>query len=672
MGPRNFTCSCPSMFTGKRCELLAGRVSGLLKVHKKQPKKLRTIQDENEQSSSVSLIQSELKPEITSKINHEALEDSYKPTQATTLPHVQTTTPKLSIENDSIKFAYSAVPILDVLENTLPEDSPSNFKREIPDGKFEMDSKIIYSKSPKKYKSLKNTTSNDKRPKRLRRNRFKVKTYETLSSRKNTRSFKNFRKPGFTNIDRSEESPRGDHSQLYSVTASPIKAKNTQHEKKRRRENEEKNDRQRYLQTLATIEFKQPRIAPTVRTKSRPLKLPFTVIDRAHLSLPVFLPRVIDIRNKTAPTTEPSTFNSTIKASAHVPVATTHKPATISEENLAVSLEDAANTNHSDVNTESDEKSTNQSDSVSLKQDTGNVHHPQNSMKSKVTQENIDIPKIKSNLSEELFDKPEPVRVYNDIQEKSFDKISTVKTNQFVNDFNFLLEDKTFLAQDELADTSNENISRGPSRPMFLVAVRPIPRPVGELNPVPAFSGNPVHNPSINDKYIPATFIQESRGGKFLPQGRSVGSSRIRVQALPLNSPSYSVSGNPQRVLQIRRRIPSDTRISRRIGMLESSSEDVWTSTSLIPRPQLSNGASEHLRSPIIRKRMRPIKENEQSSSQVDRGKMLVDDSVASRSNHFNLFEEHSADIVHMGANSNVPMEVVRHAYIEIKKASVD
>ncbi|KAA0197740.1 hypothetical protein HAZT_HAZT006783 [Hyalella azteca] len=88
-------------------------------------------------------------------------------------------------------------------------------------------------------------------------------------------------------VDEYDEAPRGQHSRIHSVTASPNKLKQLREQQ----ELDAKNARRIFLQKQATITFRQPKIVPTVRTRSRPLKLPFTIIDRKHLSLPVFLPR---------------------------------------------------------------------------------------------------------------------------------------------------------------------------------------------------------------------------------------------------------------------------------------------------------------------------------------------------------------------------------------------
>ena len=193
--------------------------------------------------------------------------------------------------------------------------------------------------------------------------------------------------------------------------------------------------------------------------------------------------------------------------------------------------------------------------------------------------------------------------------------------HQIDDSLNFINEKRRFIQPH-----SEEATSNGPSRPMFLVAVRPLPHPDGTVRPIQASNGNPILAFS-HGNYPPATFLQESRNGKFLPQGRSAGGS---VQEhIQFDSPSFSVS-NPQ-TFNMRQFAPQ-TRLSRRIGHASSS--------------------------PVIQ------------SFRDERHLLPVQDSLpaASENKNHNLFDEFSAGSVHIGVVKNTPPEEILNAFIEIKK----
>ena len=231
----------------------------------------------------------------------------------------------------------------------------------------------------------------------------------------------------------------------------------------------------------------------------------------------------------------------------------------------------------------------------------------------------------------EEYDKPKPVLVtdFNDPENKNFNEIQKSNNDQLDESLIFINENRRFLTPDSLnlaSENSQESPANGPSRPMFLVAVRPLPHPDGHLRPIPVSEGNPIISFS-NGNYPSATFLQESRTGKFMPQGRSAGSVRGAVQ---FSSPSFSVS-HPQ-TINLRHFAPQ-TRLSRRIGHASS-----------VPFSQ--------------------------SYSEEDKV-IPVGDSMtsASESQNVHFYEEHSAGSVHIGVDRHTPTDEIRSAFIEIKKS---
>ena len=476
------------------------------------------------------------------------------------------------------------------------------------------------------------------------------------------------------------ETPRGEHSRIHAVTASPRKVqpekpqrKFDSKEQKRLKDMELKNARKRFLQQQATITFRQPKILPTIRTKSRPLKLPFTVIDRKHLSLPVFRPRVIDVDRKNgsknssseeksskAESSENSknssseviapTSTTTVKPSSIIPKTTVsfktsatsfsssssssttplkELSSTTPQRSTSTTLAKITTTEQPITTTNPKNRSSEEEIPISnatevidyiLEEEAAETRKSANLRNSREsTKPSKGEQTIKDLL--EGYDKPKPVLVVDYSDSDDGNEIQKSKDHHIEENLNFIK--RRFLQPDSLnvgSEGSQESTSSGPSRPMFLVAVRPIPHPDGTLRPVPASSGNPILRSS-------SSFVPDGRES-LIPQGRSAGSLRGPIE---LSSPSFSVSQGPHGGLNLRHFAPQ-TRLSRRIG---HSSTTPFLNQFTNHRPPSESG-----------------------------------DSMTSETRNVHFYEEHSAGSVHIGVDRHTPPEAILKAFIEIKKSN--
>lgn len=587
IGPRNYTCSCPSLFTGKRCDYLAERRPRPSFFQNKPTTELIT--------TTASPI-TRLKISTISKLTT-AKTTTTTTTSTTESPHIKVSKGRITYPRMSKTSAFRSTPYITYLRSVDDEDDPV------------------------------------------------IRDYH--------------------------ETPRGQYSEIHSITASPRKLK--QWQLKRQKEIDAKNARRLFLQRQATITFRQPKIVPTIRTRSRPLKLPFTVIDRKHLSLPVFLPRVSEVVRKNITKQKSSkenifsnltvivdsssekksnekTTTEMVKSQDHVNNFEKNKEESSLEQiETQIELKESLYTTNNNTNIHKKVKKeqhdiiptpilndTNDAlgdlfkDSSVTTKETDHIIDSHLAWKQENYKERIRGEQTIKDLLEE-YDKPKPVLVvdYSDPENKNFNEIPKSNNDRIEETLNFINENRRFLQPESLnlaSESSQESTSSGPSRPMFLVAVRPLPHPDGTLRPIPVSSGNPIINFS-HGNYPSATFLQESRTGKFLPQGRSAGSVRGQLQ---FSSPSFSVS-NPQ-TFNLRHFVPQ-TRLSRRIGHASSA-------------PYTQSYTTE--------RRVRP--EEDTISS-------------ASESKNIHFYEEHSAGSVHIGVDRHTPAEEIRSAFIEIKKS---
>ncbi|KAF2365861.1 EGF-like domain [Trinorchestia longiramus] len=577
LGPRNYTCSCPSLFTGMRCDYLADRRS----------------------KSSLSTGTTTTPPSKKAK----SLPTKTMAITTSTLSTTSTTRRSTIFRRSKNTAAKSAT----TTESTITETEESDYNSDFED---------------------------------------------------------------------YGEAPRGQHSLIHSVTASPQKFK--QH--KEQREIDAKNARRLFLQKQATITFRQPKIVPTIRTRSRPLKLPFTVIDRKHLSLPVFLPRVSDVIRKNITMSKNETQNDTVSedeenkrpssqtigllknirpgkrnrddnssstsreilskkkssffivSSPTTEISTTQSTSTTSSINTTATILSstvASNVSRRPEKIESTVSPIKISSGESFKNFESILDSPlpwkQDPFKSTIKGEQT----IKDIL--EGYEKPQPVLVvdYDDTSnDENFNELQKANDNKISGTLKFLNQNRRYLEPESLnlaSENSQESSSNGPSRPMFLVAVRPIPHPDGSVRPIGA-GGNPLINFS-HGNYPSATFLGESRSGKFLPHGRSVGSGRGPIH---FSSPSFSVS-NPSK-FNFRHFAPQ-TRLSRRIGH----------ASSVAPISQVFS--------------------EEDNSSPSDTSTSSSEKKII----HF--YEEHLDGSVHIGVDRHTPQEEIINAFIEIKKA---